>query len=120
MAAAGCTVTAALAALLDDGADLSTLDAEALRRFLDACAVEHEGIELVRRRLEAELQRRLNESPRSDHLVKRADAAARLDVTEDWLLRHPDLPFRVELSPGVVRYSSGGIDRYIAERRRRG
>jgi hypothetical protein len=44
------------------------------------------------------------------------DAARRLAVTEDWLRRRPELPFVVKLSGGVVRYSSRGIDHYIAAR----
>jgi hypothetical protein len=113
-------MTPALAALLGNGTDLSTLDAATLRTLLDECTLEHECIEVARRLLEAEMQRRLDEAPRGDRLVKAPEAAAILEVTEDWLARRPTLPFRVELSPGVVRYSRAGIDRHIATRHGRG
>ena len=108
-----------LAALLGNGTDLSTLDATALRTLLAECAVEQARIEVARRLLEAEMQRRLDQTPRGDRLVKIAEAAARLGVTQDWLHRRPDLPFRVELSPGVVRFSLAEIERYQAARQRR-
>jgi hypothetical protein len=52
----------------------------------------------------------------ADRLLTVDEAAARLSVTPDWLRRRPELPFVVKLSEGVVRYSSLGIDRYIAAR----
>jgi len=109
-------MTAALAALLGSATDLAALDTVALGVLLGECTVEQGRIEVARRLLEDEMQRRLNQTPRGDRLVKIAEAAARLDVTEDWIHRRPDLPFRVELSPGVVRFSLDGIDRYQAER----
>ena len=54
-----------------------------------------------------------------DRLLEIDAAAARLATTPDWLRRHPELPFRIELSPGQVRFSSKGIDRWIATRRTR-
>jgi predicted DNA-binding transcriptional regulator AlpA len=57
--------------------------------------------------------------PVEDRLLKIADAADRLGVTRDWLRRRTDeLPFVVKLSEGVVRYSSKGMDRWIARRTR--
>jgi hypothetical protein len=55
-----------------------------------------------------------------DRLLAAKDAAERLAVTRDWLRRRPDLPFVVKLSDGVVRYSSRGVDQYIAARVGRG
>ena len=51
-----------------------------------------------------------------DRLLTVDQAAERLGVTRDWLRRRPDMPFVVKLSEGVVRYSSRGIDYYIATR----
>jgi hypothetical protein len=52
----------------------------------------------------------------ADRLVGVEEAAERLGVTADWLRRRSGLPFVVKLSEGVVRYSSRGIDHYIAAR----
>ncbi len=54
-----------------------------------------------------------------DRLLDVDETAERLGVTRNWLRRRPDLPFVVKLSEGVVRYSSRGIDAYIAVRARR-
>lgn len=51
-----------------------------------------------------------------DRLLPVDEAAERLGVTRDWLRRRPELPFVVKLSEGVVRYSSRGIERWIAAR----
>ena len=55
-----------------------------------------------------------------DRLLTVDEAADRLGVTRDWLRRRPELPFVLKLSEGVVRYSSRGIERWIAARLRRG
>jgi hypothetical protein len=47
-------------------------------------------------------------------------AAERLGVEVNWLRHHGDLPFIVRPSPGVVRYSSRGIDAWIAQRQGKG
>src|SRR5262249_21438262 len=52
-----------------------------------------------------------------DRLLTVDQAAERFGVTRDWLRRRPTLPFVVRLSEGVVRYSSRGIDQYIAAQR---
>jgi hypothetical protein len=44
-------------------------------------------------------------------------AAARLGVPGGWLKKRPDLPFRVVLSEGTVRYSAQGLVAYIRARR---
>jgi predicted DNA-binding transcriptional regulator AlpA len=51
-----------------------------------------------------------------DCLLDLEEAAARLRTTPDWLKRQTTLPFRVELSPGQVRFSVNGIDDWIAGR----
>jgi predicted DNA-binding transcriptional regulator AlpA len=47
-----------------------------------------------------------------DVLLDVERAAKRLDVSKDWLYRHPDLPFRVPIGRHV-KYSAAGIDRWI-------
>jgi hypothetical protein len=62
--------------------------------------------------------RLLGRRPRTpDRLLDVEDAATRLRTTPDWLSRQKALPFRVELSPGQVRYSEQGLDEWIAARR---
>ena len=46
-----------------------------------------------------------------------AAVLARLGVEPNWIRRRPALPFRVQLSPGVVRYSATGIAEFIAAHR---
>jgi hypothetical protein len=54
-----------------------------------------------------------------DRLLTADEAADRLEVTKDWLRRRGTLPFVVKLSEGVVRYSTAGIEAFIARHRRR-
>jgi hypothetical protein len=54
-----------------------------------------------------------------DSLLDAEEAATRLRTTPDWLSRQKSLPFRVELSPGQVRYSAHGLEDWIAGRRGR-
>jgi len=60
---------------------------------------------------------RTAEPPQAEpnRLLTADEAAARLGVTKDWLRRRTALPFVVKLSEGVVRYSTAGIARFIAE-----
>ena len=51
-----------------------------------------------------------------DHLLTLDQAAERLGTSRDWLRRQKMLPFRVEVSPGQVRYSTLGLERFIARR----
>src|SRR3989442_1105706 len=48
-----------------------------------------------------------------DRLVTIDEVATRLSVKVDWLRPQRALPFLVRLSPGQVRYSEQGIERYI-------
>ena len=57
-----------------------------------------------------------NGNGESDRLLSLEDAAKRLSILPDWLRRQKTLPFRVELSPGQVRYSARGIEQFIARR----
>lgn len=52
-------------------------------------------------------------SASADQLLTVQETAERLSVTVDWLRRQKTLPFRVELSPGQIRYSSQGLARHI-------
>jgi predicted DNA-binding transcriptional regulator AlpA len=53
-----------------------------------------------------------------DKLLTVKAAAERLGATTDWLYKHArELPFAVRLGPGQLRFSSRGIDLYIARRR---
>ena len=51
-----------------------------------------------------------------DQLLSIEQAMERLSVTKDWLRRHPGLPFVKHLSPGVVRFSGKGIEKWLATR----
>jgi hypothetical protein len=48
-----------------------------------------------------------------DRLLVVEEAAAKLGVTCDYLYRRKDLPFRVTVAPGQVRFSLKGIERFI-------
>jgi predicted DNA-binding transcriptional regulator AlpA len=54
-----------------------------------------------------------------DRLINVDEAAARLSVTVDFLYRQKKLPFRVEIGPGKIRFSSNGINQYIRTRQGR-
>ena len=55
-----------------------------------------------------------------DTLLRVDDAAARLGTSRDWLYRHAaQLPFTVRAGRRQLRFSSGGIDRYIRQRQGR-
>jgi predicted DNA-binding transcriptional regulator AlpA len=51
-----------------------------------------------------------------DRLLTLQEASELLGCTRDWLQRRKALPFRVRLSAGQVRFSKGGIERYIASK----
>jgi predicted DNA-binding transcriptional regulator AlpA len=55
-----------------------------------------------------------------DRLLVIEEAAAKLAVTEDFLYRRKDLPFRVKVGPGQVRFSSKGIDKFIRAKTSKG
>jgi hypothetical protein len=55
-----------------------------------------------------------------DRLLVVEEAAAKLRVTEDFLYRRKDLPFRVSVAPGQVRFSLKGIERFIRAKTAKG
>jgi predicted DNA-binding transcriptional regulator AlpA len=55
-----------------------------------------------------------------ERLLTVDEAAAKLGMTKDWLYRKAArLPFTVRPSPGTLRFSSLGIERYIRQRQGR-
>lgn len=55
---------------------------------------------------------------RRDELLKVAEAAVMLGMTRDYLYRHADtFPFTVRLASKQLRFSSQGIEQYIARQR---
>jgi predicted DNA-binding transcriptional regulator AlpA len=53
-----------------------------------------------------------------DRLLNVEEAAKLLRVSEDWLYRHAKrLPFRRKLGPKMLRFSSIGIQKYLATRK---
>lgn len=51
-----------------------------------------------------------------DRLLDVGEAAERLSVTERWLYDHKDLPFRLKLPGGLVRFSERGLERWLSTR----
>src|SRR5438552_12330996 len=76
------------------------------------------ALERARAALWARLLGRRDETPGADRLLGIDEAAARLATKPDWLRRNGELPFVVRLSPGQVRYSEAGIERFIRRRQR--
>ena len=55
--------------------------------------------------------------PDADRLVNADEAARLLSVSEDWLYRHAKkLPFTRKLGPKMLRFSSQGIEKWLATR----
>jgi hypothetical protein len=109
-----------LTTFVADPAAVDALGVDALAELLEECASERERLEVVERRARGRLCRDLALRVRGeDRLLEIDEAATVLAVTEDWLRRRPQLPFRVPLSEGVVRYSAAGIARFISERQGR-
>src|SRR5690348_7423859 len=71
------------------------------------------ALDQVRVVLWARLLGHRDETPASDRLLGIDEAAARLGTTRDWLRRHGELPFLVRLSPGQIRYSQTGIEKFM-------
>ena len=100
--------------LLNDPTRAAAVPATEVAALLIRIASEHHQLAALAAALAARLV--AMPPPEEDRLLDIDEAAARLCVTRDWLRRRPDLPFVVKLSDGTVRYSSRGIDRYIAAR----
>lgn len=55
--------------------------------------------------------------PEADHLLSADEAAERLGVDRRWIYRHADkLPFTRKLSPGTLRFSAQGLERWKESR----
>lgn len=105
-----------LAGLLADPGCAAEIPAEAAPALLALVAAELARLAAVQAALAARLATTGKPAADEDGLVTADEAAVQLGTTKDWLRRHPALPFRVELSPGQVRYSRRGIARFIAAR----
>jgi predicted DNA-binding transcriptional regulator AlpA len=53
-----------------------------------------------------------------DKLLKIPDAAERIGMSEDYLYRHPDLPFMRRIGRRSLRVSSLALERWLANRGR--
>ncbi len=73
---------------------------------------------LLRRIIRDEIASVKAEVVAQDRLLDAADAAKLLSVSEDWLYRHAKkLPFTRKLGPKMLRFSSVGIQKYLAMRK---
>jgi predicted DNA-binding transcriptional regulator AlpA len=57
-------------------------------------------------------------APASDRLLDVNEAAAKLGMSRSQLYRRKDLPFRVKVGPGQLRFSLLGIERWLRARTR--
>ena len=66
---------------------------------------------------EADLPDKPTGESHQDHLLTVDEAAEVLAVERTWLYRHADtLPFTRKLSTGTLRFSSNGLQRWMASR----
>ena len=73
---------------------------------------------LLRRIIREEIGSLKSELNGQDQLVDAEEAARLLCVSEDWLYRHAQkLPFTRKLGPKMLRFSSLGIQKYLATRK---
>lgn len=73
---------------------------------------------LLRRIIREEIGTLKTEVNGQDHLLDAGEAAKLLAVSEDWLYRHAKkLPFTRKLGPKMLRFSSLGIQKYLATRK---
>ena len=103
-------------ALLADPARAAEVPSDTIPALLAQLAAEQARLSALESALAARLAEAAPNGPPADQLLTVEEAAAKLGTTRDWLRRHPDLPFVVRLSPGQVRYSAKGIERFIAMR----
>ena len=110
-----------LTALLANPAGIDAVPAAEVPALLAMVAAEQVRLAALQGALAARLVgSNGNGHGEPDRLLTVDEAAERLGVTKDWLRRRPELPFVVKCSEGVVRYSSRGIEHWIAARLRRG
>ena len=111
------TTNADLVTLLADPARAAEVPTDAIPALLAQLAAERARLSALESALAARLAEAVGTNgPPADQLLTVEEAAAKLGTTRDWLRRHPHLPFVVRLSPGQVRYSLKGIERFIAMR----
>src|SRR5437762_5914220 len=111
------TTNADLVTLLADPARAAEVPTDAIPALLAQLAAEQARLSALESALAARLAEAAGtDGPHADQLLTVEEAAAKLGTTRDWLRRHPHLPFVVRLSPGQVRYSAKGIERFIATR----
>jgi excisionase family DNA binding protein len=73
---------------------------------------------MIREAVRLELQCLQTESKDEDRLVSVEEAAELLGVSRDWLYRRASkLPFTRKLGPKMLRFSSIGIQKYLATRK---
>jgi excisionase family DNA binding protein len=73
---------------------------------------------MIREAVRLELQCLQTESKDEDRLVSVEEAAELLGVSRDWLYRRASkLPFTRKLGPKMLRFSSIGIQKYLASRK---
>src|SRR5438046_1748383 len=110
-------MTLTLAALLADPARAAEVPTNTIPALLAQLAAEQARLSAIESALAARLAAvATTNGPPADRLLTVEEAAAKLGTTRDWLRRHAHLPFVVRLSPGQVRYSAKGIERFIALR----
>ena len=64
------------------------------------------------------VEKALNSHREEDRLMDAEEASKVLAVSSDWLYRHAKrLPFTRKLGPKMLRFSSQGIQKYLATRK---
>jgi len=105
-----------LAALCADPARIAAVPTTEVPVLLALVAAEQARLAALQGALAARLAGTSNGYSGADRLLTLDEAAERLGTSKDWLRRQKTLPFRVEVSPGQVRYSAEGMTRFIARR----
>ena len=112
-------LTDLLGTLIANPVRAADVPTDAIPALLAQVAAEQARLSALETALAARLaQAAPTNGPHQDQLLTIEEAAPKLGTTRDWLRRHPDLPFVVRFSPGQVRYSAKGIERFIAMRMR--
>jgi hypothetical protein len=100
--------------LAGDPSRATGLSADALAALAARCAAAQSN--LAAALLTLVVNGGTTEAPASndgDQLLVIEEAAAKLRMTEDYLYRRKDLPFRVNVGSGQVRFSLKGIEKFI-------
>jgi predicted DNA-binding transcriptional regulator AlpA len=92
----------------------SDLAADALAALAARCAAVQSALAAAQFALVVNAETTEAPAPHDDdRLLGIKEAAAKLGVTRDYLYRRKDLPFRVSVAPGQVRFSLKGIEKFI-------